>query len=84
MATNPEVILTVDERAVDGAIQVSIGNERGGYRLAGPKYDGRGCQLLRVVLDERARAVIRRYLDAVDHQSQDSAAALRSDASQSE
>lgn len=56
------LILTVDERSRDGAIQVSIGNASTGYRLAGPKYDGRGCQLLRKVLDDRDRAELRRWL----------------------
>jgi len=65
-----KIVLTVDRRAFDGALQVSISkaddNEAGhGYRIAGPKYDGNGEQLLRHVLTKRDAENIRSYLRCV-------------------
>jgi hypothetical protein len=57
------VYISVDQRAADGAIQVSIGHEGGsGYRIAGPKYDGSGKTLLKVFLSETEKKEIRAYL----------------------
>lgn len=62
------VELSVDRRAFDGALQVSINwrDDKGGghgYRIAGPKYDGSGTNLLRHQLTDRDKEEIRRYLD---------------------
>lgn len=59
--------ISVDRREFDGAIQVSIGieDEDGGghgYRIAGPKYDGRGKTLLKHFITERDVAEIRGYI----------------------
>lgn len=59
--------ISVDRRAIDGALQISIGQQDPdggghGYRLAGPKYDGRGMTLLRHYLTERDIEEIRSYL----------------------
>lgn len=64
------VYISVDQRSIDGAMQISIGiqDESGhghGYRLAGPKYDGRGKTLLRHVLSERDATEVKVYLDKV-------------------
>jgi predicted metalloendopeptidase len=57
------VYISVDQRAADGAIQVSIGFEGShGYRIAGPKYDGNGQTLLKVFLSEGEKKEIRAYL----------------------
>ena len=61
------VYLAVDRRQCDGAIQLQIGvrDEDGGghgYRIAGPKYNGDGHNLLWHQLTERDIDVIRSYL----------------------
>lgn len=61
------IYISVDRRAFDGALQVSIGkqDEDGGgigYRIAGPKYDGNGKNLIRHFLTERDRREIESYL----------------------
>jgi hypothetical protein len=61
-----KVYLTVDKRTCDGAIQISIGNDRMGYRIAGPKYDGSGKTLLKKELSERDREEIRSWLDGAE------------------
>jgi len=47
------------------ALQVSIGNGRTGYRIAGPKFNGSGKCLLSKKLTERDVREIREYLDEV-------------------
>jgi hypothetical protein len=61
-----KVYLTVDKRNVDGAVQVSIGNDRIGYRIAGPKYDGSGKQLLKKELTASERDEIRSWLENIE------------------
>jgi hypothetical protein len=61
------IYISVDRRDRDGAMQISIGveDEKGGgrgYRIAGPKYDGRGKTLLKHFITERDRAEIHSYL----------------------
>ncbi len=58
------VYLSVDIRD-DGAVQLSIGDDGGGYRIAGPKYDGTGKTILRRTLTPRDRDEIRSYLRRV-------------------
>lgn len=59
--------LSVDRRECDGGIQISIGAEDAdgsghGYRMAGPKYDGRGKTLLKHYTTERDAREIEGYL----------------------
>jgi hypothetical protein len=67
MAPESGVFLDVYKAsAVGDAIQISIGNDRHGYRLVGPKFGASGSQLLkRVRLTSRDAAAIRGYLDEV-------------------
>ena len=48
-----------------GGIQVSIGDEDGGYRLLGPKFNGSGVLLASTELDKGDADNIREYLDAI-------------------
>lgn len=62
--------ISVDRRSFDGALQVSINwkDKNGGghgYRIAGPKYDGNGHNLLRHELTERDKVEIGKYLDKI-------------------
>lgn len=59
-----DVHLAVDRDGRTGGFQLEIGDDSGGYRLAGPKYLGASTSVLKVTLDERAATEIRRYLDA--------------------
>ncbi len=61
------IYISVDQREVGGGLQVSIGRAEkdgsgSGYRIAGPKYDGRGRELLRHKLTQRDRSEIEAYL----------------------
>lgn len=60
-----EVVLTVDRRDVDGALQVAINCGRVGFRIAGPKYDGAGRTLLRKRLTKRDAQEIAYYLKKI-------------------
>jgi len=62
-----EIALTVCRDELTGGMQLEIGDERGGFRIAGPKFSGNSVVLFRAPLDDRARREIRRYLDKVDH-----------------
>lgn len=44
------------------ALQISIADEAGGYRLCGPKFDATSQLLASVTLDQRAADEIRSYL----------------------
>jgi len=59
--------ISVDRRECDGGIQLSIGIEDDdgggyGYRIAGPKYDGRGKTLIKHFISKRDAEEIKRYL----------------------
>lgn len=61
------VYISVDRRTVDGALQISIGVQGDdgnghGFRIAGPKYDGRGTTLLKHFLSDRDKREIAEYL----------------------
>ena len=56
-------ILSVDKDGWTKQFQISIGNVRGGYRLAGPKYNGSSEVVKKVLLTENDAKEIRRYLD---------------------
>lgn len=61
----PKVQLQVDRDGWTGDIQLNIGNPQGGgYRIAGPKYNGSSENILTVTLTERDAKEIRAYLDA--------------------
>jgi hypothetical protein len=59
--------ISVDRRDCDGGLQISIGSEDAtggtGYRIAGPKYDGRGKTLLKHFITERDVREIKGYLE---------------------
>ncbi|MFD8577210.1 hypothetical protein ACFV1H_17995 [Streptomyces virginiae] len=62
------IVLDVDRDGWTNGLQLNIAeldenNSGWGYRLAGPKYNGSSKNLLRVELDERAAAEIRKMLD---------------------
>ncbi len=58
------VYLSVDIRD-DGAVQLSIWDDDGGYRIAGPKYDGKGRTVLKRSITLRDRDEILSYLRRV-------------------
>jgi hypothetical protein len=60
--------ISVDRRECDGGLQISIGHEDDdgggqGYRIAGPKYDGRGTTLLKHYITDRDVSEIKGYLE---------------------
>ena len=60
-----KVFLFVDKDGFSKGFQVSIGTDDGGYRIAGPKYNGSSKSLIKHELDERDVAEIKKYLDKV-------------------
>ncbi len=61
------VLISVHRDGVTGSIQLSIGNAHGGYRIAGPKFNGTGRLLLEHMVTERDAQEIRSYLDKATH-----------------
>ncbi len=61
--------ISVDRDKLTGGIQISIGDDSGGYRIAGPKYCGSGESLKRHVLTKRDADEIRHYLDRIDDEA---------------
>lgn len=60
----PEVELHVDKDGWTGGLQLNICHPKsGGYRIAGPKYNGSSTNVLMYRLTERDANEIRRYLD---------------------
>lgn len=59
--SNRKVYLTVDQTP-EGHFQVSIGDENGGYRIFGPKFDGRSKTIRKHELSERDVSEIGSYL----------------------
>lgn len=57
-----EVYFSIDEN-VDGMIQLSINSCGGGYRICGPKYDGRGRIIKKHKLSPQDIAEIQWYLN---------------------
>lgn len=64
MVKKPKIFFSIDERS-DGLIQLAINDEKGGYRICGPKYDGTGRTIRRHELTARDVAELRDYLDRV-------------------
>ena len=66
MSEAQRTYISVDRRDCDDGLQLSIGVEGDGgshgYRIAGPKYDGRGKTLLKHYINERDVGEIMRYL----------------------
>jgi hypothetical protein len=60
------VSLEVFRDGLTGGIQLQIGDERTGYRLGGPKFNGSGERLLRVAITPQVATELRRWLDKVD------------------
>ncbi|KAF0647123.1 hypothetical protein [Streptomyces fradiae] len=68
MTARPRIVIDVDRDGWTKRLQLNIvqldENDGGwGYRLAGPKYNGSSTNLLRVELDARDAAEIRKFLD---------------------
>jgi hypothetical protein len=74
------VVLNVWRDGATGGLQLSIDNEREdgsghGYRIAGPKFNGSGENLLKHRLDQRDADEIRSYLDVAFPQALPAASA---------
>lgn len=57
-----KIRIDVDKDGWTKGLQLSIGDDSGGYRLAGPKFNGSSKPVLRAELDERDAREIRAYL----------------------
>lgn len=66
IAESVAVHLTVWRDNYTGGLQLEIGDETGGYRIAGPKFMGDSEKLLTRKLDKRDVAEIRLYLERTD------------------
>jgi len=58
-----KIYFSVDRDGWTNGLQLSIENENGGFRIAGPKYNGRSKNLQRHEITQRDAEEIRRYLD---------------------
>lgn len=61
---NSQPILGVYKDGWTGGTQVSIGDENGGYRIYGPKFNGSSKPICEIKISESDAEEIRRYLDA--------------------
>jgi hypothetical protein len=61
--TRERLFITVDRDGWTKGTQVSLSTDSGGYRLAGPKYNGSSKNLVQEELAERDAREIRRMLD---------------------
>lgn len=59
-----KIYLTIDQTP-EGPLQLSIGDDNGGYRIFGPKYAGTSKTIRRHEVTARDVDEIRQYLDAV-------------------
>lgn len=59
-----DIYFEVDKDTLTGGLQLCIGDDHGGYRIAGPKYSGNSKQLQKHVIDSHDAQQIRKYLDA--------------------
>lgn len=71
------VCIEVWQRDIDGALQVSIGDSTGGYRLVGPKFDGNGERLAGATLNRRDAEELKRWADRVLGERDDELPRLR-------
>lgn len=58
-----KVKLSLSKDGWTGGLQFSIGDKNGGYRIAGPKFNGSGKLLLEHTITERDANKIRCYFD---------------------
>lgn len=59
------ITLSIDRDKLTGGTQISINDDNGGYRIAGPKYCGMSENIKTVTLTKRDVAEIRSYLRKV-------------------
>jgi len=57
------IYLDLDKDSLTGGFQLSIGDDSGGYRIAGPKYSGHSSRVQRKKLTAHDAEEIRVYLD---------------------
>lgn len=57
------IYFSLDKDGLTGGLQLSIGDDSGGYRIAGPKYSGHSKPLQRKEIDAYDAKEIRKYLD---------------------
>lgn len=57
-------MLEICRDEVTGSLQLSIGNENGGYRIAGPKFTGKSKNLVMHIVTKRDADELRSYLDS--------------------
>jgi hypothetical protein len=62
MATETEIVLSVDKDGYSGAFQLSIGDGRTGYRIAGPKYCGQSRSVFQHKITPRDAEEIYSYI----------------------
>lgn len=60
------IFLKVSRDGWTDGVQLSIGDGHGGYRIAGPKFNGSSTTLLTRELTERDITEIRMYLDEAE------------------
>lgn len=60
-----KIYLTIDQTP-EGALQLSINDEGGGYRIFGPKYDGRSKTIRKHEITMRDVSEIGQYFTRVD------------------
>lgn len=56
-----KIYLSIDQTP-EGALQLSVNDENGGYRIFGPKYDGRSKPIRKHEITERDVSEIGSYL----------------------
>lgn len=59
------VYFTVSKRTADGRLQLSIDDNHSGYRIAGPKFNSDGEELLRHEITKNDAKTIGSYLKEV-------------------
>jgi hypothetical protein len=59
-----EIYFSID-KTPEGHLQLSINGDGGGYRISGPKYDGRSKTIKQHILTPRDVEEIRSYLALV-------------------
>lgn len=58
-----DIYFSLDKDGLTGGLQLSIEDDVGGYRIAGPKYCGHSKNLQRKKIDAHDAKEIRAYLD---------------------
>jgi len=57
------IYFEIDKDTLTGGLQLCIGDDTGGYRIAGPKYSGNSKRLQRHEIDAYDAQKIREHLD---------------------